>query len=100
MLAILTWVRSFTRNLAVPGGCWSSGWNLAGSRSVTNTVWRVIFVESPKRPTKLIFVVLNFVTATSLGAWHCCISDDVINTRARDLCYLAIPTETWTNSMR
>ena len=41
------------------------------------TVWRVIFmglifVESPKRPSKLIFVVLNFMTATSPGAWHCC----------------------------
>ena len=43
-------------------------------------------MESPKRPSKLIFVVLNFVTATSLGAWpwHCCINDDVINTHARD----------------
>ena len=39
------------------------------------------FVESPKRPSKLIFVVLNFVAATSPGAWHCCTSDDVINTR-------------------
>ena len=45
-------------------------------------VWRVIFVESPKRPSKLIFVVLNFVTATSLGAWHCCISNDVIYTHS------------------
>ena len=42
-------------------------------------------MESPKRPSKLIFVVLNFVTANSLGAWHCCINDDVIDTRARDL---------------
>ena len=42
-------------------------------------------MESPKRPSKLIFVVLNFVTATSPGAWHCCISDDVIDTHARDL---------------
>ena len=34
------------------------------------------------------FCGLNFVTATSLGAWHCCTSDDVIDTRARDLlCY-------------
>ena len=30
----------------------------------------LIFMESPKRPSKLIFVVLNFVIATSLGAWH------------------------------
>ena len=42
----------------------------------TITVWRVIswvliFVESPKKPLKSIFVVLNFVTATSPGAWHC-----------------------------
>ena len=29
------------------------------------------FVESPKRPSKLIFVVLNFVIATSIRAWHC-----------------------------
>ena len=55
-------------------------------------VWRVIFVGSNFRGKSekalKIFVVLNFVTATSLGAWHCCISDDVINTRARDLlCY-------------
>ena len=42
----------------------------------------LIFVESPKRPSKLIFVVLNFVTA---GTWHCT-SDDVINTRDL-LCY-------------
>ena len=70
-----------------------------------NTVWRIIswgltFVESLKRPSKLIFVVLNFVTATSPGAWHCCTSDDIIDSRARDLlCYYkAIPTETWTNT--
>ena len=44
-------------------------------------MWGLIFVESPKRPSKLIFVVLNFVTATSPGAWHCCINDDVIDTR-------------------
>ena len=51
-------------------------------------VWRVIFVESPKRPLKLIFVVLNFVTATNPGVWHCCTSDDVIDTRACNLlCY-------------
>ena len=48
-------------------------------------VWQVIFVESSKSPSKLIFMVLNFVTATSLGAWHCCISDDVIDTRTRNL---------------
>ena len=57
------------------------------------TVWQVIFVrgnfvESPKRPSKLIFVVLNFVTATSPGVWHCFTSDGIIDTRARDLlCY-------------
>ena len=61
----------------------------------------LIFVESPKRPSKSIFVVLNFVTATSPGVWHCCTSDDVIDTRGRNLLsYLVIPTETWTNSMR
>ena len=43
------------------------------------------FRESPKRPSKLFFVVLNFVTATSSGAWHCCTNDDVINTCAHDL---------------
>ena len=41
----------------------------------------LIFVESPRRASELIFVVLNFVTATSPGAWHC-IRDDVIDTRA------------------
>ena len=40
-------------------------------------------MESLKRPSKLIFVVLNFVTATSPGAWHCYTCDDVIDTRAR-----------------
>ena len=48
------------------------------------------FVESLKRPSKLIlkFVVLHFMTATSPAAWHCCTSDDVIDTRTRDLlCY-------------
>ena len=40
----------------------------------------IVFMESPKRPLKLIFVVLNFVTATSPGVWHCT-SDDVIDTR-------------------
>ena len=51
-------------------------------------IWRVIFVESLKRPSKLIFVVLNFMTATSTGAWHCCTSDDVIDTGAPYLlCY-------------
>ena len=52
-----------------------------------HTVWWVIFVESPERPSKLISVVINFVTATSLGAWHCCTSNDVIDIHARDLCY-------------
>ena len=42
-------------------------------------------MESRKRPSKLIFVVLNFMTATSPGAWHCCTSDDVIDTCAHDL---------------
>ena len=40
-------------------------------------------MDSPKRPSKLIFVVLNFMTATSLRAWHCCISDDVSNNQER-----------------
>ena len=39
-------------------------------------------MESPKRPSKLIFVVLNFVTATTPGMWHCA-TDDVIDTHAR-----------------
>ena len=34
-------------------------------------LWVLIFMESPKRPS-INFVVLNFVTATSPGAWHCC----------------------------
>ena len=65
------------------------------------TVWRVIFVESSKRPSKLIFVVLNFVIATSPGAWHCCTSDDVMDIRACDLlCYGTKPyLQTWINSM-
>ena len=45
-------------------------------------------MESPKRPSKLIFVVLNFVTATSPGASRrgtaACTSDDVA-TGNRDL---------------
>ena len=49
-----------------------------------HTIWQVIFVESSKMPSKLTFVVLNFVIATSPGAWHCT-SDDVIDTRAHDL---------------
>ena len=48
------------------------------------TIWWVIFVESPKRPSKLIFVVLKCVTATSPGAWHCT-SDDAIDTCTLDL---------------
>ena len=57
--------------------------------TVSDTVWRVIFVESPKRPSKLIFVVLNFVTATSPGAWHCCTNDDAIDTCTHDLlCFI------------
>ena len=44
------------------------------------------FRESLKRPSKFIFVVLNFVIATSPGAWHC--DGVIIDTRARDLlCY-------------
>ena len=50
-------------------------------------------MESPKRPSKLIFVVLNFMTVTSPGAWHCCTNDDVIDTSAHNLlCYYAIYT--------
>ena len=33
-----------------------------------HTLWRVIIVESRKRPSKFIFVVLNFMTATSTQA--------------------------------
>ena len=55
-----------------------------------HTVWQVIFMQSnfrgkSKKALKINFRGLNFVTATSLGAWHCCISDDVIDTRARNL---------------
>ena len=64
----------------------------AVSENFNITVWRVIFVGSnfrgkSKKALKINFMVLNFVTATSLGAWHCCISDDVIDTSARNLCY-------------
>ena len=41
--------------------------------------------KSEIKALKINFVVLNFVTATSPGAWHCCTSDDVINTCVRDL---------------
>ena len=60
------------------------------------------FVESPTRLSKLIFMVLNFMTATIQGAWDRT-SDDIINTRACNLLYneaIHVPTETWTNSMR
>ena len=56
-----------------------------GNMVKVGTVWRIIFVESLKRPSKLIFVVLNFVAATSPGAWHCCTSDNVFVTRAHNL---------------
>ena len=50
------------------------------SDSIHNdTVWRINFVESPKRSSKLIN---NFMTATSPGVWHCT-SDDVIDTCAQ-----------------
>ena len=44
-------------------------------------------MESPKRPSKLIFVVLNFMIATSysLGVWYYYTSDDVVDTHACDL---------------
>ena len=45
------------------------------------------FRGKSKKALKVNFRGLNFVTATSLGAWHCCTSDDVIDTRARDLLY-------------
>ena len=70
--------RSPTRLLSIPTPASSLRLCLCNH----NTVWRVIFVESLKRPSKLIFVVLNFVTATSPGVWYCT-SDDVIDTRAR-----------------
>ena len=58
-------------------------------------------MESPKRPSKLTFVVLNFVAAISPGAWHCK-SNDIIDTHTlnltRDLLYYyAMLTETWIN---
>ena len=40
------------------------------------------FRGKSERPSKLIFVVLNFVAAISPGAWHCT-SDDVVYTCAR-----------------
>ena len=40
----------------------------------------LIFMESPKRPSKLIFMVLNFAIATSPGVEHCCTGDDAIDT--------------------
>ena len=46
------------------------------------------FCGKSKMALKLNFMVLNFVIATSPGAWHSCKSDDVIDTRAHDLlCY-------------
>ena len=54
-------------------------------------------MESPKRPSKLIFVVLKFMTATSPGAWHCCTSDDIMYTPSQSSSLL---TETWTNKDR
>ena len=39
-------------------------------------------MQSSKRPSKLIFVVLDFMIVTSPGTWHCT-SDDVIDRRAR-----------------
>ena len=57
-----------------------------------NTVRRVIFVGSNirgkfKRDLKIKFRDFKFRDSnqSSLGAWHCCTSDDVIDTRARDL---------------
>ena len=47
------------------------------------TIWQVVnFMESLKRPSKLIFVILSFMTTTSPEVWHCT-SDDVIDTHAR-----------------
>ena len=60
--------------------------------SLSYTVWRVIFVGSnfrgkSEKALKNNYHGFIFVTATSLRlvAWHCCTSDDVINTRTRDL---------------
>ena len=57
-------------------------------------------MESPKRFSKLIFVVLNFVIATSPEAWHCCTRDDVIEVMhvldlARDLLCLILSHYTY-----
>ena len=43
------------------------------------------FRGKSQKALKFNFRGLNFVTATSTGAWQCCTSDDVIDTRARDL---------------
>ena len=66
----------------------------------------LIFVESQRRPSELIFVVLNFVIAISPGVWHCT-SVDVISTCARshsqslfNIEPYQVSVETWTNSMR
>ena len=44
------------------------------------------FRGKSKKALKINFVVLNFVTATSPGVWHCCTSDDRY-TRSHLLCY-------------
>ena len=60
-----------------------------------HTVWLVIFMGAnfcgkSEKALKINFVVINFMTATSPGAWHCCINDDVINTHTHDLLCLIL----------
>ena len=46
------------------------------------------FRGKSEKALKINFCGFKFMTATSPGAWHCYTSDDVINTRSRDLlCY-------------
>ena len=59
------------------------------------------FRGKSEKALKINFRGFKFRDSNQSRAWHCCISDDVIDTRARDLlCYYAIPTETWTKGMR
>ena len=45
------------------------------------------FRAKSEKALKLIFMVLNFTAATSPGAWYCCTSNDIIDTRACNLLY-------------
>ena len=49
------------------------------------------FRGKSKRPSKLIFVVLNFMTVTSPGAWHCCTSNDVFHIHVLAIFFVTKP---------